>query len=133
MLHPCTSAALQSIPSSCTKTEAPSCRLKLFTFEPHMRKPTLSQKKLIENSGNLRYHDLLLSARRDVSVIVFVLLVLVLLSVLLLLVLLRTGLQLCLLLVHRGAVEATLFTDAAVGQAVVVLTHGRYWPRELCW
>lgn len=98
-----------------------------------MRKSTLSQWKLIRNSGNLHYHDLLLSARRDVAVIVFVLLALVLLSVLLLLVLLHAGLQLRLLLVHGGAVEATLLNDAAVGHAVVVLTHGRYWPRELCW
>ena len=80
-------------------------------------------------SGYLYYHDLFLSARGDVAILVSVpVRLLAVLLVPVLLVLLQTGLQLRLLLIHRGAVEATLLADAAVGQAVVVLAHGRHRP-----
>lgn len=56
---------------------------------------------------------------------VFVLLRLPALLVLLLLfVLFQTWLQLCFLLVPGGAVQTSVFTDAAVRKAVVVLAHG---------
>lgn len=93
-----------------------------------MIKPTLTQLKLKYTKshswkGILRYHDLFLSARSDVSFIVVLSLLAPLLD-LIFLVLLQTGLQLSVLLIHRGATQTLLFTDAAVGHAVVVLTHG---------
>lgn len=79
------------------------------------------------------YHDLFFSARGDGAIVAAVVLQLWAVVLVFLLLLLQTWLQFCFLLIHRGAAEAALFTDAAVGKTVMVLTHGRYRPRELCW
>lgn len=82
---------------------------------------------------NLHYHDLFFPAGRDAAIVAAVVLHLWGVILVFLLILLQTRFQFCFLLIHRGAAEAALFTDAAMGQTVMVLTHGRYWSRELCW